>query len=429
MTDLEAYAGSTSVQPGESIMIHARTTGEERECRVRFYRCPKSPHKGQALEPDPVLQNSSMMVTQANVPEDAPQNGCGWNRTSFIVGDWRSGLYMARIGNDDLNSTDVFFVVRRPVPTPGSPPRSPILVMMPFTTIQAYNPWGGGNFYGPEEGEVLPQVVPKVSFLRPTDYFSVLDKGKGYLRFLLEWLDRNQERGSIPECDYISDIDLAQGNYSIRPSSYKLIISAGHDEYWSDIMFDNMLNYVWTGGNVAFLGANTCDGRVTFPEGYQTMFFRQGDRWRQYESKDALLVGLRTPLGDANDPNGPEKPNKQTNYTGPYALLEPNHWVLNGVHDSNFGVLTGGTNIVGYEISSALPRTPKEFKDKGVKDFQILGVAPYNAFVNTHFGIFQNITGMVFSAGTINWTLGLAEEEEGRGVDRVTLNVVQRLSS
>jgi hypothetical protein len=383
-------------------VLHARTLGTSGKYRVRFYRCPKSPIAGQSVDPKWQIAASTMLVSQAEAGD--AQFGCTWTGTRFPISNkWRTGLYMARIG-EDANGADVFFVVRRH----PSVKNSPILVVMPFTTVQAYNSWGGGNFYGTV---TAPQPVPQVSFLRPTNYHEVMEQGQGHLQSLLGWLDRNRDSGVIPPADYISDIDLARGDYAIYPNQYKLIISAGHDEYWSDRMVDNMLNFVWEGGNAAFLGANTCDGRVTFSDDYKTMYYAQGDRWSQHESKDILLVGLRTPLdGD----------NAQTNFSEPYTIQDTNHWAFDGVNDEMFGVLNDGSNIIGYEISSLHLSSPT--------NFEVLGEAAYNSTKNTQFGIFQNKKGMVFSAGTIDWVRGLSQVEAGHGVDVLTKNVVRRLS-
>lgn len=328
----------------------------------------------------------------------ATHAGCDWDGTAFPVGNWPTGLYMARIGPDDV-SDDVYFVVRRS----DDVPNNPILVQVPFTTVQAYNPWGGGSFY-------TDPPVDTVSFRRPTPFHEMLDGIHGDLRYFLEWIDTNAAADSIPSVDFISSIDLARGNYAIYPDQYKLIVSAGHDEYWSDRMVDNMLNYVWQGGNAAFFGGNTCDGRVVFSAEFDRMTFKPGDKWRYHEAKDFLLVGVQTPL----DTSGGEM------VVEPYEVQAPSHWSMAGVADPRLGLLSDGGTVVGYEVDV--------LEDHSPPNFEIVAKARYNARIVTQFGSFRNRKGTVFAAGTTGWARGLARKEYGRGIDQVTRNVIRKLA-
>ena len=40
--------------------------------------------------------------------------------------------------------------------------------------------------------------------------------------------------------------------------SYRLVLSVGHDEYWSSPMRDHLESFIANGGNVAFFSGNTC---------------------------------------------------------------------------------------------------------------------------------------------------------------------------
>src|SRR5690606_679631 len=43
---------------------------------------------------------------------------------------------------------------------------------------------------------------------------------------------------------------------------YRLVLSVGHDEYWSAPMRDNLENFIANTGNVAFFSGNTCCWQV-----------------------------------------------------------------------------------------------------------------------------------------------------------------------
>ena len=52
-------------------------------------------------------------------------------------------------------------------------------------------------------------------------------------------------------------------NFPNLLSNYRLLVSVGHDEYWSEEMRDNVEAFLENGGNAAFLSGNTCWWAVT----------------------------------------------------------------------------------------------------------------------------------------------------------------------
>ena len=284
-----------------------------------------------------------------------------------------------------------------------------------------------------------------MSFLRPTHFSEVIDSIQGHLRPLLEWLDLNSVNGAIPNIDYISSIDLASGQYPVE-GQYRLFMTAGHDEYWSDTMVNTIVGHLANGGNVMFLSGNTSDGRITFgqlckreacPAGpphvdaLSTMSTINpsarhpgGDgkeRWSSVDNMDMRLTGLRTPTA-----------NTARCIYEPYTISNLNHWAMKGVSDLCFGRLLDGGWVSGYEVDSRFAEADQ------YGEFEILGSARWNneilsgdhrgPAVTTHFGLCHNYKGTAFSAGTVDWVRGLAKAEFGRGVETVTRNVIRRLS-
>ncbi len=45
-------------------------------------------------------------------------------------------------------------------------------------------------------------------------------------------------------------------------NAYRLVLSVGHDEYWSAPMRDHLEEFIGRGGNVAFFSGNTCCWQV-----------------------------------------------------------------------------------------------------------------------------------------------------------------------
>ena len=424
---IEAYASLTSVFPGGRIAIHARSVDSKSQGSylIRFFRCPDSPLKGQPADRYVQLETTRARIDVTYQGCAAPGASCNWPGIEFeIPRKWRSGLYMARLGADHFGC-DVYFVVKRP----ENAKNATVLVQIPFTTIQAYNDWGGGGMYAYN----FPELTT-VSFLRPTDFGQVVDGVQGNIRPLLRWLDVQSALKVIPEADYISSIDLADQTYALvseNGRTYNLFVTAGHDEYWSDRMVATVIQFLGAGGNVAFLSGNTCDGRVTFDDslciklgfrdrdsvGQQcritdadisrlalktcpiqlsqavsrptemriinpsTIRSRQpseptGDgkeRWSCEDDLDLRLTGLRTST------------HTHRMYSEPYSLqstglqntgrdAERSDWALRGVDlEKPFGRLANGDNIVGYEADSR-PESGAIFGD-----FDVLGHSPWNA--------------------------------------------------
>src|SRR5205807_99467 len=64
------------------------------------------------------------------------------------------------------------------------------------------------------------------------------------------------------QIDYATSIDLhADQDYLHK---HALLVTSGHDEYWSKEMRDNVEAFVSSGGNVCFLSANNCWWQVRF---------------------------------------------------------------------------------------------------------------------------------------------------------------------
>ena len=69
--------------------------------------------------------------------------------------------------------------------------------------------------------------------------------------------------------EYCTSIDLHTTPAFLR--KYQLLLSVGHDEYWSKEMRDNVETFIGHGGNVAFFSGNTCYWQVRFEDNNQTM--------------------------------------------------------------------------------------------------------------------------------------------------------------
>ena len=69
--------------------------------------------------------------------------------------------------------------------------------------------------------------------------------------------------------DYAVNADLELHPEMIE--HYRLVLSVGHDEYWSSPMRDHMEGFIAGGGNAAFLSGNSVVWQVRFEEGGRTV--------------------------------------------------------------------------------------------------------------------------------------------------------------
>ncbi len=179
----------------------------------------------------------------------------------------RSGWYEARFFDVAGNTTYVPFVARRSRPSPAQ-----AIVILGTATSQAYNFWGGANFYNgpPTLGGYIhawdnlaeSHFSHQVSFDRPGWCW----QEGGYpidFRDVNGPIDFLEAELGVGNVDYATSTDL-----HFDPSllgSYNLMISVGHDEYWSREMRDNLERFITQSrGNVCFFGANDCWWQVRF---------------------------------------------------------------------------------------------------------------------------------------------------------------------
>mgnify|MGYP003349606770 FL=1 len=81
--------------------------------------------------------------------------------------------------------------------------------------------------------------------------------------------------------DYCANLDLEQ-----RPellAKYRLVLSVGHDEYWSTPMRDHLESFIGNGGNVAFFSGNTCCWQVRAEDGGSALVC-----WKQWYNLDPM---------------------------------------------------------------------------------------------------------------------------------------------
>jgi hypothetical protein len=285
------------------------------------------------------------------------------------------------------------------------------------------------------------------------------------------------------ELDYAinQDLETVPGLLDDR----HLYLSVGHDEYWSWAMRDAVESFVADGGNAAFLSGNTSFWQVRLEDEAATMV-----GYKQHFEQDPVLGTDRaerlTSLWSDQLVGRPENHMTGVSFArggyhrigravgagaGGYTVHQPDHWVFEGTEVGYGDLIGAGSVTVGYECDGCdftlVDGRPRPTGLDGTPpDFEILGLAPAQPFDRTTsvrpvaegertevefhawrvlgddgvdavaalshghavMGIHQP-GGTVFTAGTTEWAWGLAGPRPDPVIERITRNLLDRLTS
>ncbi len=281
---IEGYSSQCSVRPGELLELHVSTRPAERY-RILVYRLGWYDGDGaRAMATYPPEGDLSGVAREVPDPIPGPQiDSACWPVTDVIsVGeDWVSGVYVARLllTSGEHEGLDAFvpFVVRAPLGVTAD-----ILVQQPVTTAQAYNNWGGKSLYTSNSTEEVAAV--KVSFDRPYAAWSELVVNA---RWPFVWdypLLRFLEREGF-DVAYTTDVDTHREPWSL--AGHRLLVTSGHDEYWTREMRDAFDAALAGGANLVCMGANSCYWQIRFEDEERTMVEY---RWRAQDPEPELAL-------------------------------------------------------------------------------------------------------------------------------------------
>jgi hypothetical protein len=506
---IRGYADDTSAFPGQTITFHV-AADSPRQFRIDFYR------QGATLE---FKLSSDWMNAPAGDDHEPDQDWgvdatrsdgkfvAGWPPFPFTVPfDWPSGAYIAMFvegdghGNSDPNqqppidtstadarSGKALFVVKNPLP--GR--LSQVLYKLPLFTYQMYNltVYTGidGQLHG---GAAYPSdKTPRfwVTLRRPgggtggTPWDVVyccggdppnqdpLDLGSYRQTFvhydakMISWLESNGYR-----VDYCTDMDIHRDDDLSLLSPYALVLSVGHDEYYSTEMRNHLEAYIANGGNMAFFSGNACNRRLIFPviddngqpdlslpparyDGgpHDLRFITRDSAWATVPwdqepnapgRPEDSLTGVGFPHGGERNYPVPANDLQKVGYTVQYTTYWP--FEQSGLADGD----TFGKElcIVGYECDgapfdkNAPPPVAPLFSGSGGSvgllalytppGLVILGTGDTSVWPNQNgaatMAVYSN-TGTVFTGATTDWARPLAQGDPATVA--ITRNVVNRL--
>lgn len=440
---IEAYSDQLSYQAGDQVQLHVSTTAKNYALAIARL----------GEETTPVKSIPKIKGAAHPIPENASSHGCQWpvSYKFKIPDDWRSGYYEATLKvqdqggpyvhrNDRTATTRLFFIVRSA--TPGK--NSSILLQLATNTYSAYNNWGGSSLYA-YHGRAGLQGH-RVSFDRPLAGFF----RKWELPFVA-WAERNGY-----EIDYAANSDLEHRPEILK--NYQLVLSVGHDEYWSTPMRDHLESFIQEGGNVAFFSGNSIcwqvrsedDGRAltSWKQWYNwDPKFRTTDHqtlstlWSHHLLKrpENTLTGVGFLWGGYHRSHG-----QYMDGSGAFTVHRPQHWIFEGTELKRGTEFGGKHTVVGYECDGCEMRWEDGLpfpthRDGTPQGFEILATAPakwhpgdsywYDRFEKDRKGaaVVGTYTrgGTVVTVGTTDWSHGLVGGDPT--VEKITHNILNRL--
>ncbi|MGI9614152.1 MAG: N,N-dimethylformamidase beta subunit family domain-containing protein [Acidimicrobiales bacterium] len=423
--EIWGYTGKPSHAPGDALELHVSTTADT--WGFEIWR--------DGVEFEMLHSVDGLPGARHETPDDVVGDGCGWPvATTFTIPrDWASGGYIVvfRGERDGLEvSQDGFFVLR--VAHPGT--ASKLAMIVATYSWQEYNDWGGGCGYFSDEYvdhtmdplEVREKSFKaRLSFDRPwsrglirtpvgapriaqpptpigaavgvpaadwtiANGYSVWTVANGWARYdalTARWLEAHDY---APE--FIGQWDLDRDPTIL--DNYDVVVTTGHDEYWTAAGRSVLDGFIERGGRYARLAGNIVwqvrlenDMRTQVCHKYAAhadpeidnpdVNVRTGAFEATYIDSPPVttfgangLRGVYSRMGGSS-PRGP----------GGYIVYRPGHWAFDNA-DVYYGDVIGGElPLVGYESDGlaytfrrGLPYPTHE--DGAPENLEILALTP-----------------------------------------------------
>jgi hypothetical protein len=414
---IHGYADRISVEAGDTVRFYVSTAAPRFDLHVNrmgWYG---------GLGGREVHAAFGLVGTEQPIPEPDPATGliaANWlpSHALTISYDWVSGVYLVRLlaANEARDIGYILFVVRND----GQP--ADFVYKLPVNTYQAYNNWGGKSLY---DYNSVGGRATKVSFDRPYSQWDGAGQFFDWDYPTIRWLEREGYNVT-----YITDVDAHTGNTYI--TGRRVLLSAGHDQYWSREMRESWEAARDIGRSLAFLGGNTAYWQVRYEPSARGVANRVLVCYKQATldplngtDNARVTVAFRTEI--VNRPENALLGVQWEATTGfgntfPYVVQAADHWIFDRT-----GAQPGEawSAVVGAEVDRAVdsPTTPR-----GLVVLSASPVVDLQGRTVVANSTYYRQGGMVFAAGTVDWAWGLDDWRAPGLVDarlqRVTANVL-----
>ncbi|HXY43425.1 MAG TPA: N,N-dimethylformamidase beta subunit family domain-containing protein, partial [Acidimicrobiales bacterium] len=362
------YAWPLTITSDTQLQLHVST--ELEQFGVRLFRC------GAAVEE---VSGDTSLHAGHSIPLGRPDEAWGWPRVSIpLEAALPDGVYVAvpvpgsaagsleplEVGPQVLTRSDAcLFVLRR---NKGAD-RPTMLFKLPTATYTAYNQLGGTSLYAGQrwardwsgQGYVASLQRPgnggvggRVMEGDAPDVFHRASRRQTFAHWdapFIAWLESHGYRAA-----YCTDFELHDDPSLLE--DIRLLLSAGHDEYWSAEMRRRVLEFVDRGGNVAFFAGDVACFMVEFSAAGDRLFCRKIESgspegsaagrssdalWHARDPEDWLTLSSGAYGGGWWD---------GMRAIDSYHAVVPTHWAFDGLTFPPEGINGGAsTPVVGYE--------------------------------------------------------------------------------
>jgi len=444
-TNIEGFATDISVDNGKTINFKINTNSTN--YRIDIYRLgyyggmgarkvATMQHTGLQTQPSPLRNATTGTVDAGNWAVSA-----SWT----VPDDAVSGVYIAKLVRQDGTSGEnqIPFIVR------DDASHSDIVFQTADETWQAYNGWGGANFYGgngPATGQGAGRAYA-VSYNRPIATRGGVGTYAGPQDYLfgaeyagIYWLEQNGY-----DVSYMSGVDVDR--YGSLLLNHKTYIDAGHDEYWSGQQRTNVEAARDAGVNLMFWSGNEVYWRTRWGNAYSAdgtpyrTLISYKETWAPGSSIDPSNEWTGTFRDPRLSPPAIGGGNPENSLTGQLFKVDDvgsNLAAITvGYDDANLrfwrntsvaNLQPGQTatltkNYLGYEWDEA---TDNGFDPAGLVKLSstTLPVSTYlldygnttgNATATHNLTLYRAPSGaLVFGAGTVYWTWGLSDNHDNQ---------------
>ncbi|GAA1882520.1 hypothetical protein GCM10009814_10890 [Lapillicoccus jejuensis] len=430
---IQGFATQMSVTPGSTVQFKVKAA---QGYTIKVYRLGYYNGLGARLQGAAVTV-ATPAVQPGCISDPSTQNyDCGnWS----VSASWAvpaaavSGVYVAHLVQTNGDDSHITFVVR------DDASRSDVVFKTSDATWQAYNSYGGANFYTAPTSLTGTQARAfKISYNRPFATRGLVS-GRDFL-FSNEYPTlRFLERNGV-DVSYTTDVDVSAGTTVL--TNHHAFMSVGHDEYWTLPERNAVTAARDAGVNLMFLSGNevywhtrlepSIDGSAT-PN--RTIVCYK-DSW---ESKpiDPSAEGTAT-WRDPRFKTAPNATNPENNLTGTMYMSNNTDLTITVSqaegrarfwrNTSVASLAAGGTatlapHTVGYEsdedvdngsrpaglmrLSTTTGPSPQKVQDAA-------GVTVAAGTTTHSLTLYRAASGaLVFGAGTIQWGWGLDQYHDG----------------
>lgn len=402
------YCTPRSVTPGTAVALHL--SSPLAQVTVEISRDGATPRT--------MWRGTLDGVGDHPLPEDAPEAGCRWPVAGTVpVGpDWPSGLYLVSLRADghDAPPVTAWFVVRAQTPSPDR-----LLLVLATTTWNAYNDFGGRNFYTGSVRASFERPLAAGMLAKPDEpgaRVALADPAAGAHAFIAftaghglsmwhgmagwaAWERRFAVWAETAgyQLDYATSEDLHADPTLLAP--YTLFMSVGHDEYWSGAMRDAVEAHVARGRHAIFLSGNVCYWQIRAEEHVTVCYkhrFREDPAFTTDVARtttiwsDPMLQRPETRMTGSTFTRGgyARTAANLTRSSGGYTVQQPAHWLFDGTGLGYGDQLGDAPVVVGYEcdgcdLTLVDGRPVPTGRDGCPPGFVVLAIAPAAPFDHT----------------------------------------------